>query len=116
MSNFSRTPEVMTDSLEILNKFISNLNSIKESLKGRKLDGFNCDAIALLQMADELLELSTAYMDFVHPMYLDIERHGAFNEEKFQQLQSKLNDVLVENTKQLQKNFDSLTKPRETED
>lgn len=83
--------------LEILNEFMSNFNSLKENLKARNLDECNCDAIAILQMADDILELSTAYMDLLHPMYLDIERHGAFNEEKFQQLQSKVDDVLVEN-------------------
>jgi len=76
---------------------MSNFNSLKENLKARNLDECNCDAIAILQMADDILELSTAYMDLLHPMYLDIERHGAFNEEKFQQLQSKVDDVLVEN-------------------
>ncbi len=79
---FSRTPEVITELLEILNKFITKLISIKDNLKARNVDGINSDAILILQMADDILELSTAYMDFVHPIYLDIEKHGTFKEEK----------------------------------
>jgi hypothetical protein len=67
-------------------------------------------------MADDILELSTAYMDFLHPIYLDVERHGVFNEEKCQQLLSKLDDVLLENKEKLQNEYDLLTKPKETED
>jgi len=88
---------------------MSNFNSLKENLRARNLDDCNCDAI--LQMADDILELSTAYMDLLHPIYLDVERHGAFNEEICQHLQSKLDDVLVENKKKLQNEFDFLTKP-----
>ena len=113
---FSRTPEVSTGLLEILNEFITKMNSIKDNLKSRNVAGINSDALLILQMADDILELSTAYMDFVHPIYLDIERHGTFNEEKIEELKSKLNDKLVENKKKLQQEFDSLTKPRETEE
>ena len=99
-----------------MNEFITKLNSIKDNLKARNVDGINSDALLILQMADDILELSTAYMDFVHPIYLDIERHGTFNEEKIEELKSKLNDKLVENKQKLQQEFDSLTKPRETEE
>lgn len=113
---FSRTPEVFADLVEILNELLSNFYSLKENLRTRNYDECNCDAIAILQMADDILELSTAYMDFLHPIYLDVERHGVFNEEKCQQLRSKLDDVLLENKEKLQNEYDLLTKPKETED
>jgi hypothetical protein len=55
-------------------------------------------------------------MDFVHPICLDIQRHGIFNEEKMAELKSKLNDKLFENKKKLLKEFDVLTNPRQTEE
>jgi len=82
VSFFSRTPEVITELLEILNEFLTKLNSIKDNLKARNVDGVNSETILILQMADDILKLSTAYMDFVHPIYLDIEKHGTFKEEK----------------------------------
>ncbi len=67
-------------------------------------------------MADDILELSTIYMDFIHPIYLDIERHGIFNEEKIVELRAKVNEKLIENKRKLQDEFDGLTKPRQTEE
>jgi hypothetical protein len=116
MSLFSRTPEASTGLLEILNEFLNKTKSFKDNLKARNLAGINSDAILILQLADDILELSTAYMDFVHPIYLDVERHGAFNEEKIEELKSKLNEKLVENKRKLQREFDALTKPRVTEE
>jgi hypothetical protein len=55
-------------------------------------------------------------MDFVHPIYLDIQRHGRWNEEKITQLKSKLMDTLVKNKNKIKKEFDVLTKPRITEE
>jgi hypothetical protein len=55
-------------------------------------------------------------MDFVHPIYLDIQRHGTFDEEKITQLKSKLMDTLVKNKNKIKKEFDMLTKPRITEE
>ncbi len=67
-------------------------------------------------MADDILELSTIYMDFVHPIYLDIERHGTFNDDKIAELKTTVNEKLVENKRKLLQEFDALTKPRQTEE
>jgi len=80
------------------------------------MDEIKSTANKLLQMGDDILEVATAYMDFVHPICLDIQRHGIFNEEKMAELKSKLNDKLFENKKKLLKEFDVLTNPRQTEE
>ena len=79
--------------------FLRSLISIMDALESRDMDEVNSEANLLLQLADDILELATAYMDFVHPIYLDIQRHGTFNKEKMGELKSKLNDKLVENKK-----------------
>jgi hypothetical protein len=53
-----------------------------DALESRDMDEVNSEANLLLQLGDDILELATAYIDFVHPIYLDIQRHGTFNEEK----------------------------------
>ena len=92
------------------------MNSIQVNLRERNPEGINSDADGILLMADDILELSTIYMDFIHPIYLDIERHGVFNEEKIIELKTKLNEKLVKNKRKLQQEFDELTKPRQTEE
>ena len=87
-----------------------------DALKMRDMEEVNSEANLLLQLGDDILELATAYMDFVHPIYLDIQRHGTFDEEKITQLKSNLNDKLVKNKKKIKKEFDMLTKPRMTEE
>mgnify|MGYP006940255684 CR=1 FL=1 len=93
-----------------------HLISIMDALESRDMDEVNSEANLLLQLADDILELATAYMDFVHPIYLDIQRHGTFDEEKITQLKSKLMDTLVKNKNKIKKEFDMLTKPRITEE
>ena len=80
------------------------------------MDEIKSTANKLLQMGDDILEVVTAYMDFVHPICLDIQRHGIFNEEKMAELKSKLNDNLFKSKKKLLKEFDVLTNPKQTEE
>ena len=80
------------------------------------MDEIKSTANKLLQMADDILEVVTAYMDFVHPICLDIQRYGIFNEEKMASHKSELNAKLVENKKRVLKEFVALTTPRQTEE
>ena len=66
--------------------FLRSLISIMDALKTRDMDEVNSKATLLLQIGDDIYELATAYLDFVHPIYLDIQRHGTFDEEKITQL------------------------------
>ena len=80
------------------------------------MDEINSTAYKLLQMADDIHEVVTAYMDFVHPIYLDIQRYGIFNEGRMALLKSKLNATLIEKKKIVLKEFVALTTPRQTEE
>ena len=111
-----KIPEVSIELYEVLCELLTKLGSIQDNLKERDADGIKLDVSQILQIADDLLELSTVYMNFTHPVFLDIERHGIFDEGKIDELKSKLGAKLVENRGKLQQDFDLLTKPRETEE
>ena len=109
---FNRIPNEITEIPSIVNIFMLHLISIMDALTSRDMDEVNSEANLLLQLGDDILELATANIEIVHPIYLDIQRHGTFDEEKITQLKSKLHDTLVENKKKIKKEFDMLTKPR----
>ena len=111
-----KIPEVSIELYEVLCELLTKLGSIQDNLKERDADGIKLDVSQILQIADDLLELLTAYMDFTHPVFLDIERHGIFDEGKIDKLKSKLGDKLVKKRGKLKQDFDLLTKPRETEE
>ena len=113
---FNRTPNAIKEFPVVVHDFFRHLTSLKVALHTRNMDEIKSTANKLLQMGDDILEVVTAYMDFVHPICLDIQRHGIFNEEKMAELKSKLNDKLLENKKILLKEFDVLTNPRQTEE
>ena len=53
--------------------FLRSLISIMDALKTRDMDEVNSKATLLLQIGDDIYELATAYLDFVDPIYLDIQ-------------------------------------------
>ncbi len=44
-----------------------------DALTMRDMDQVKFDAHLLLQIGDDIYELATAYLDFVDPIYLDIQ-------------------------------------------
>jgi hypothetical protein len=86
------------------------------TLAGRNEEAIISDCYLIVQMADSILELSNAYMDFVHPIYLDIERHGAFNEGKIDELRKKIVQKLAERKDNLKDEFTLLTRSPSTDE
>lgn len=113
---FYRTPNAIKEFPVVVHDFYCDLIELKAALHGRNMDDIKSIANKLLQMADDILEVVTAYMDFVHPIYLDIQRYGIFNEGRIALLKSKLNATLIENKKKVLKEFVALTNPRQTEE
>ena len=72
-------------------------------------DEITASARAILQMADSLLEVSNTYMDFIHPMMLDIERNRVFNVDKCNELKMILEEKLSEQKNKLSREFCVLT-------
>ena len=101
--------------LEILNGLLCKMSLFQINLSERNEEGITFYAHQVLQMADDILEFATAYLDFIHPLYLDIERNGIFDEFKIEELRSNLSEKLVGNRKKIQLEFDSLVNPREIE-
>ena len=54
-------------------RFLRSLISIMDALESRDMDQVKFDAHLLLQIGDDIYELATAYLDFVYPIYLDIQ-------------------------------------------
>ena len=93
---FYRTPNAIKEFPVVVHDFYCDLIELKAALHRRNMDEINSIAYKLLQMADDIHEVVTAYMDFVHPIYLDIQRYGIFNEGRMALLKSELNAKLVE--------------------
>jgi hypothetical protein len=99
-----------------MHEFYCDLIELKAALHRRNMDEIKSTAYKLVQMADDIHEVVTAYMDFVHPICLDIQRYGIFNEGRMALLKSELNAKLVEKKKIVLKEFLALTTPRQTEE
>ena len=111
------SPEVTVELSNILLKFKKKLEVFKTILGARRGEEVNIsEALVIVQMSDSIFELSTAYMDFVHPIYLDIQRHGDFNEDKIELLKKKLIEKMSEIKNKLKDEFVSLTSPKSTEE
>ena len=104
------------DLTEVLCDFLDKMVSMQTNLTLRNEDGVYSDAHEILQMADDILEFSIVFMDFVNPICLNVERKGFVDENRIQELKSELNNTLDKNKKKLQKEFILLTKPKITED
>ena len=101
--------------LEVLNIFLCRMTLLQVSLSMRNEEEINFLVQQILQMADDILEFSTAYMEFVQPLYLDIERRGVFDEAKVRELKFSLVRKLARNKRKIQLEFESLLSPRESE-
>jgi len=101
--------------LEVLNGFLCKMTLLQVNLSQRNEEGIYAYVHQILQMADDILEFSTAYLEFLNPLYLDIERRGFFDERKIRELKSNLLKELIENKKRIQLEFDSLINPKESE-
>ena len=110
------SPEVTVQLSDILIEFKDKLERLKLVLQERTEEAIISQCNLIVQMADYILELSNAYIDFVHPIYLDIERHGTFNDEKIDGLRKKVNEKLAEQKNRLKNEFVALTRPPSTDE
>ena len=110
------SPEAIVELSDILIQFNDKLEQFKLTLAGRNEEAIISDCYLIVQMADSILELSNAYMDFVHPIYLDIERHGVFNEGKIDELRKKIVQKLAERKDNLKDEFTLLTRSPSTDE
>ena len=100
----------MTSELfDVLIEFSIGLDTFKNNLKDRDQDEITASAHAILQMANSLLEVSNTYMDFMHPMMLDIERKKVFNVNKCKELKMTLQEKMSEQKNKLSRELCVLT-------
>ena len=114
--NVFTLPEVIIELLDLVIEYKNKLLSIKRALRLRNEEDFKREGLSLLRMSDRILEVCNVYLDFVHPIYLDIERHGMFDETKIEDLKKKIVLKLAEKKNKLQDEFDILTGRRARED
>jgi len=63
----------------------------------------------IIEMSDDILTCCYIYMDFLHPVLLDIERKGCIDQNKINSLKESLNQKLVENDRKLYLEYAKLT-------
>ena len=101
--------EMTSELFDVLSEFSIALDTFKHNLKDRDEDEITSSARAILQMADHVLEVSNTYMDFIHPMMLDIERNRVFNVVKCKELKMTLQEKMSEQKNKLSREFCVLT-------
>ena len=109
-------PELTIELSDLLCEFKDKLLSFKRTLRARSSEDLKNEADSLLRMSDNILEVCKVYLDFVHPIYLNIQRHGIFEESQIEALKTKIVAMLIEKKNTLQGEFDCLTGRRARED
>ena len=98
------------DFLQVLKQFSDLLDSMKQCLKGRQLVEINAIADEIVEMSDDILSCCYIFMDFVHPVWLDVQRKGGKDEESIGKSELKLKERLEKtNGKVLQDEYKKLT-------
>ncbi len=88
---------VVKDFLQVLTEFSSKLDSMKASLKGQPIDALEkifAIAETIVEMADDILTCCYIYMDYVHPVWLDVQRKGEVDGEAIEKSETKLKEKL----------------------
>ena len=67
------------------------------------------DAKKIIELSDDILTCCYIYMDFLHPVLLDIERKGEIDQNKINSLKEAINQKLAENERKLTLEYAKLT-------
>ena len=101
---------------DVLMEFEAKLDAFKNNLRHRNDEEIIIEsAHAILRFAEDLLDISSVYMNFVHPMILNISRNKVFEFHKCQELKLALNENLIETHKKLFNEFRVLIHGNELE-
>ena len=95
---------------QILEKLSNQLKSFKGILSARLEPEFENFSLSILSFCEDILAACHIYMDFVHPVILEIKRRGRIEEELVEQLKSNLTRKLNENNRKLTNEFVELSK------
>ena len=82
----------------------------------RPIEVIQADAKKIIEMSDDILTSCYIYMDFLHPVLLDIERKGEIDQNKINSLKEALNQKLAENERKLHHEYTKLTPGNNTEE
>ncbi len=94
---------------EVLHRFSQNLITFKESLRQRILSQTLEGAKVTLTLAENIQKACYVYLDFLHPVYLQIKRQGVISDSAKEQLKSKVDEKLKQNDQKLTNEFESIT-------
>jgi hypothetical protein len=100
----------------VLTEYFNNLESMNKSLKDRDEVEMKSDSEKIIEISDDILAACHVYMDFVHPVWIEVDRIGDFNPENIEQLKTRLNEKLEQNQRKLHREFLKLTSHRQTEE
>ncbi len=91
--------------LQVTDLILSQLTLFREQLDQRDHQQLELTALKITGAANQLLDVSNIYLDFVHPICLSILRYKVINSEKINQLRLKINSKLADNLNQLHYQF-----------
>lgn len=94
---------------EVLHGFSQNLITFKESLSKRILSQTLEGAKVTLTLAENIQKACYVYLDFLHPVYLQIKRQGVISDSAKEQLKIKVDEKLKQNDQKLTNEFESIT-------
>ena len=93
----------------VLKKLSEYLESFKAILTEKRDNEFEQSSLSILGMCDDILTSCIVYMNFVHPIILEIKRRGRVEDVLIDQLKTNLTEKLNGNNRKLTKEFLELT-------
>ena len=97
---FVSSAEDDKDFLQVLKQLSDSLDSMKQSLKRRQRDEINKTANEIVEMTDDILTCCYIYMDFVFPVWINVQKNGEKNTEFVKKSKLKLKERLEEDQRQ----------------
>ena len=91
----------MTDLFDLLESF-------KVLLRDKSQNQLIPKAKNIVERSDEILAACHVFMDFIHPIWINVQRTNKVDEGLVRELSRKLNEKLEANKGKLGKEFDSL--------
>ena len=109
--------EVMSSGFVQEMKFLFNLlEDFKVLLREKIRNQLILKAKSICEKSDEILAACHVFMDFIHPIWINIQRSNKIDEELVRQLSRKLDEKLEANKGKLVKEYEALVEKHNLEE
>jgi len=90
--------------------YLERLEGIRKYLKEGDLEKVQEEGEQLLQLSDDMLMLCHMYLDFIHPVRVQIDRTGELEEERIKERKEEILDNLLLRYKRLSREYQDLVR------